>query len=39
MKFLASLLAGIGSSFASVGSTGCAIWITDEPKCPKSLIK
>ena len=39
MKFLVSLLAGLGVSAANAGSVACPVWISDEPKCPKSLIK
>lgn len=39
MKFLVSLLAGLGVSAANTGSSACVWWIVDEPKCPKSLIK
>ena len=39
MKFLVSLLAGLGTSTAAFGSVASPFWITDEPKCPKSLIK
>ena len=39
MKFLVSLLAGLGVSAANVGSNACSVWFTDEPKCPKSLVK
>ena len=39
MKFLVSLLAGLGVSAANMGSVASPYWIVDEPKCPKSLIK
>ena len=39
MKFLVSLLAGLGIAAANGTSNACTIWIMDEPKCPKSLIK
>lgn len=39
MKFLADLLAMIGGAAASVGTQGCVIWFSDEPKMPKSLIE
>ena len=39
MKFLVSLLAGLGIAAANGTSNACTYWITDEPKCPKSLIK
>ena len=39
MKFLADILAAIGAGAASVGTQGCVIWFTDEPKMPKSLIE
>lgn len=35
----ASLLSLIGSFAATLGSTGCAMLIMDEPKMPKSLVK
>ena len=39
MKFLVSLLAGLGTVAADVCSTASSYWIMDEPKTPKSLIK
>ena len=36
---LASFLYWIGSLAASIGSKACWVWLTDEPKMPKSLIK
>ena len=39
MKFLVSLLAGLGVSAANAGSVASPYWFTDEPKCPKSLVK
>ena len=39
MKFLVSLLAGLGVAAANGTSNACSVWIVDEPKCPKSLIK
>lgn len=39
MRFLASLLATVGSSLANLGSQACFAIIVDEPTCPKSLIK
>lgn len=39
MNFFVSLLEGLGSMFASAGSTACLLGWLDEPKCPKSLIK
>lgn len=34
-----SFLSWIGSLAASTGSKACWVWLTDEPKMPKSLIK
>jgi len=39
MKLFGSILASLGSFAASIGSTGCIIFVYDEPKMPKSLIK
>lgn len=39
MKIFGSILASLGSFAASIGSTGCIIFVYDEPKMPKSLIK
>ncbi len=39
MNFFAGALATVGSFFASIGSQACIIWMIDEPKQPKSLIK
>ena len=39
MSFIASILTGVGSFFANAGSQACFMFILDEPKCPKSLIK
>lgn len=38
-SLLGTILSLVGSSFASVGTTGCAFLMLDEPKMPKSLIK
>lgn len=38
MKFIADILAALGSSAASVGTQGCMFLIIDEPKMPESLI-
>lgn len=34
-----ALLSFLGFKAASVGSQACVLWMLDEPKCPKSLIK
>ena len=34
-----SFLSWIGSLAASIGSKACILWLADEPKMPKSLIK
>ena len=39
MKIFGSILSALGSFAASVGTTGCALFVYDEPKMPKSLIK
>ena len=39
MKFLADILAAIGAGAASIGTQGCWVFITDEPKMPKSLLE
>lgn len=39
MKLFGSLLASLGSLAASIGTTGCFLFVYDEPKMPKSLIK
>lgn len=39
MAFLSGVLAALGSLVAGLGSQGCLLWLIDEPKCPKSLIK
>ena len=39
MKFLSSLLSGLGNLFSNAGSTACIWGWIDEPECPKSLIK
>lgn len=36
---MASALSQVGSWFANFGSAACVLWILDEPKCPKSLLK
>ena len=38
MKFLADLLAGLGVSFASMGTQTCPMLFTDEPEMPKCLL-
>lgn len=39
MKIFGSILSTIGSFAASIGSAGCLLFVYDEPKMPKSLIK
>lgn len=39
MGFIASILATLGTVVANYGSQACALFILDEPECPKSLIK
>lgn len=39
MGFLATVLAGLGSLVAGLGSQACYFIIVDEPECPASLIK
>ena len=39
MSFIADLLAKLGLGVANVGTQGCAFFILDEPKMPKSLIE
>lgn len=39
MKLFGSILASLGSFAASIGSAGCVLFVYDEPKMPKSLIK
>ena len=36
---LARLLNLIGSLSAGTGTKACTLWLTDEPKMPKSLLK
>ena len=36
---LSSLFAGIGSVCSKAVTTFTWIWLSDEPECPKSLIK
>ncbi len=38
MKFIADILAALGSSAASVGTQGCMFLFIDEPEAPESLI-
>lgn len=38
MKFLAELLSLLGMNSASIGTQGCPILFTDEPKMPKCLL-
>lgn len=39
MKILGAILATVGSLAAIFGTSACAIFLIDEPKCPESLIK
>ena len=39
MSFIASLLAKLAGGAANVGSSACILFMIDEPKMPKSLIK
>lgn len=39
LSLISSILEGIGSLAASVGTSACFVWFVDEPECPKSLIK
>lgn len=39
MGFLSTVLATVGSFFATFGSQACVYVVMDEPECPKSLIK
>ena len=39
MSFIANLLAKIGGGVSNLGTQGCAFFIMDEPKMPKSLIE
>ncbi len=39
MRFFASVLKALGLGTANMGSQACLLWMVDEPKCPKSLIK
>lgn len=34
----ASLLSWLGGLAASMGTKACTVWLTDEPKMPKSLL-
>ncbi len=34
-----AILSFFGFKVASVGSQACVLFLLDEPKCPKSLIK
>ncbi len=39
MGFISSLIAKLAGAAANVGSSACLVFMLDEPKCPKSLIK
>lgn len=38
-KLFSSILAALGLGAAGMGSQACLMFLADEPKCPKSLIK
>ena len=38
MKFLADLLAMIGTNFSTGGVQGCKAWFIDEPQMPNCLL-
>ena len=38
-KILGAVLAGIGATIETFGTTGCFLLMLDETKAPKSLIK
>lgn len=38
MKLFFGLMASIGSILATSSSTGCIIWVFDEPDCPDELL-
>lgn len=39
MKLFFGLMASIGSILAASASTGCIVYLWDEPDCPKELLK
>lgn len=39
MKYIAAIITVLGSLAATVGTQGCWLWFTDEPKMPRSLIE
>ena len=39
MKYIASILTVLGTVVATIGTQGCLVWFTDEPKMPRSLIE
>jgi len=39
LELLASLLEGLGSIVATMGTNACFMFYADEPECPKSLLK
>lgn len=38
MKLFYSVLAAVGALTATLGTQGCAAFLLDEPKMPKSLL-
>lgn len=38
-KLFSNILAALGLGASSFGSQACFVFLADEPKCPKSLIK
>lgn len=38
MKLFSSIMAVLGTLFATIGTQGCTLLIADEPKMPKSLL-
>ncbi len=38
-SFLSRIFDAIASLGSSGGTTGCYLWVVDEPKMPKSLIE
>lgn len=39
LSIIANILSGVGTLTANMGSQACFLFLADEPKCPKSLIK
>lgn len=38
MKLFFGLMASIGSILAASASTGCIVWVWDEPNCTEELL-